>query len=93
MLEESWSILTAGGELVQGLNDFLDVFGDVRMTGKIGTDIVEGKLTWVIGHALQACTPQQRQIIKARTRFLLYKGSNGAQWCLMPCFRLAGKLR
>ena len=49
VLEESWPFLVIAGELLQALNDFLDVFGDIEATGKVGTDIAEGRLTWVAG--------------------------------------------
>ena len=60
----------AGAELIQALNDFLDVFGDSRVTGKVGTDISEGKLSWVIVEALQVSTPEQRKFLKVRVLWL-----------------------
>lgn len=45
-------------------NDFLDCFGNPAVTGKQGTDIQDGKCTWLAVVALQRATPTQRQIME-----------------------------
>ncbi|CAH0590337.1 unnamed protein product [Chrysodeixis includens] len=52
------------GILLQLQNDCIDAFGEESVTGKAGSDIQEGKLTWVAVTALQLCNDQQREIFK-----------------------------
>ncbi|XP_063830678.1 farnesyl pyrophosphate synthase-like isoform X2 [Ostrinia nubilalis] len=42
-------------------NDFLDSFGDEAISGKIGSDIQEGKISWLSVTALQRCDEAQRE--------------------------------
>ncbi|XP_054419272.1 farnesyl pyrophosphate synthase isoform X2 [Pteronotus mesoamericanus] len=57
-------ILLEIGELFQVQDDYLDLFGDSSVTGKIGTDIQDNKCTWLVVQCLQRASPEQRQILQ-----------------------------
>jgi farnesyl diphosphate synthase len=56
-------ILIPFGEYMQVQDDYLDCFAPAEKLGKIGTDIVGNKNTWVVNVALQHVTPAQRKIL------------------------------
>ncbi|KAF9516975.1 hypothetical protein BS47DRAFT_1375827 [Hydnum rufescens UP504] len=56
-------ILIPLGEYFQVQNDYLDCFAPPEKLGKIGTDILENKNTWVVNVALLHTTPAQRKIL------------------------------
>ena len=57
------SILLPLGEYFQIQDDYLDYSGTPAQIGKIGTDIVDNKCSWVINIALDLATPAQRSIL------------------------------
>ncbi|KAE8384119.1 isoprenoid synthase domain-containing protein [Aspergillus alliaceus] len=60
-LEQVQRILLPMGEYFQVQDDYLDVFGDPSVTGKVGTDIRDNKCTWLIVQALRHCNTEQQQ--------------------------------
>ncbi|KAL0574888.1 Farnesyl pyrophosphate synthetase [Marasmius crinis-equi] len=61
--ETSKTILIPMGEYGQVQDDFLDFSATPVQIGKVGTDIVDNKCSWVINTALAIATPEQRSIL------------------------------
>ena len=57
-------ILLAMGHLYNVQDDYIDCYGDPSITGKIGTDIQEGKCSWLIVQALNIANENQKQILQ-----------------------------
>ena len=57
------SILLSLGEYFQIQDDYLDYADTPEQIGKIGTDIVDNKCSWVINTALTLANPAQRVIL------------------------------
>ncbi|GAB6033424.1 hypothetical protein CHUAL_013309 [Chamberlinius hualienensis] len=57
-------ILKPIGELFQMQDDYLDLFGDPSVTGKMGSDIRDGKCTWFIVNALQRLNNSDKELIQ-----------------------------
>ncbi|KAI2826255.1 hypothetical protein CBS12448_3699 [Aspergillus niger] len=62
-VQQIQDILIPLGSFYQSQNDYLDIFGNHRLTGKIGTDMQENKCSWVIIRALQMCSTEQRHVL------------------------------
>jgi len=45
-------------------DDYLDCYGDPKVTGKVGTDIEESKCGWLIVQALKKCNTEQRLLLE-----------------------------
>jgi len=51
------------GHFFQVQDDFLDCFGDVEVTGKIGTDIQDCKCSWLFVMALSKANANERKVL------------------------------
>lgn len=54
--------------LLPAQDDYLDLFGDPSVTGKIGTDIQDNKCSWLVVQCLLRASPEQRQILQVLER-------------------------
>ena len=63
-LKQAEDILIPMGEYFQIQDDYLDNYGDPEVIGKIGTDIMDNKCSWLVNQALAIATPKQRKILE-----------------------------
>jgi farnesyl diphosphate synthase len=63
-LKQAEDILIPMGEYFQVQDDYLDNFGLPEHIGKIGTDIMDNKCSWLVNQALEIATPEQRKILE-----------------------------
>ncbi|RKF71810.1 Farnesyl pyrophosphate synthase [Golovinomyces cichoracearum] len=63
-LKQAEDILIPLGEYFQIQDDFLDNFGLPEHIGKIGTDIMDNKCSWLVNQALSICSPEQRKVLE-----------------------------
>jgi len=69
LYEGAKRILLEIGHYFQVTDDFLDCFGDPAVTGKVGTDIKDGKCSWIVVKALENANDEQKKVLA------LYYGS------------------
>ena len=63
-LKTAEDILIPMGEYFQAQDDYLDNFGLPEHIGKIGTDIMDNKCSWLVNQALLIVTPEQRKVLE-----------------------------
>lgn len=64
-LSEVYKAAMTLGLIFQARDDFLDVYGDPRITGKTGTDIQEYKFSWLSVTALEYSNDEQKKLLEA----------------------------
>ena len=74
LLENARVVSDHLGQLFQESDDYLDVYGDPTVTGKVGTDIVDGKGTWLMAYARERADAAQREELE---RLYYAKDVNG----------------
>jgi len=64
VFEAAKKVLIKMGIYFQAQDDHLDCFAPPEELGKIGTDIQDGKCSWVFAHAFNAASSEQKGILK-----------------------------
>jgi farnesyl diphosphate synthase len=64
LLGEARKCLIPLGEFFQIQDDFLDCFGDSKILGKIGTDIDEGKCSWLAMKFMEIASDAELKVFK-----------------------------
>ena len=59
------AVCLALGRYFQVQDDYLDCYGTPEQIGKIGTDIVDGKCSWLVVQALSAAGADERAVLEA----------------------------
>ncbi|EAY05887.1 Polyprenyl synthetase family protein [Trichomonas vaginalis G3] len=55
--------LIKAGVLFQCQDDWLDQYGQAAVTGKVGTDIQDGKVSWLFAKAMEVGNEEQRKLL------------------------------
>jgi farnesyl diphosphate synthase len=63
-LTQARDILLPMGAYFQIQDDYLDNFADPELLGKLGTDIQDGKCSWLIVQALRRCNEEQLVVLQ-----------------------------
>ncbi|KAF2153436.1 ERG20 farnesyl diphosphate synthase [Myriangium duriaei CBS 260.36] len=63
-LKQARDILIPMGEYFQVQDDYLDNYADSTVLGKIGTDIMDNKCSWLINQALKRASTEQRKVLE-----------------------------
>merc|ERR1719330_914183 len=61
LYDRAKNILLEIGHYFQATDDILDCFGDPEVIGKIGTDIQDGKCSWLIVKALEISSEEEKK--------------------------------
>ncbi|KAI9267803.1 farnesyl pyrophosphate synthase [Sporodiniella umbellata] len=61
--KQAHDILIPLGEYFQVQDDYLDCYGAPEVIGKIGTDILDNKCSWLINQALDKASSEQRKVL------------------------------
>ncbi|XP_012155849.1 farnesyl pyrophosphate synthase [Ceratitis capitata] len=63
VFKESEAIIYDLGNYFQAQNDFLDVFGNPEITGKIGSDIQSNKCSWLAVKCMEHASEEQKAVM------------------------------
>ncbi len=59
------AIMLQIGKYFQIQDDYIDCYGDPAVTGKVGTDIIDGKCSWLFVKAMELGNEEERTQLKA----------------------------
>ena len=62
-LKQAHDILIPLGQYFQIQDDYLYAYGSPEAIGKVGTDILDNKCSWMINQALERASPEQRKTL------------------------------